>query len=73
MAKKEKLLEKLRNGSITPKDLRTLLKQSGFDKNRTVGSHEQWYRGKDRFSLATHGKDLKPYEIKKAQHYLKGE
>jgi predicted RNA binding protein YcfA (HicA-like mRNA interferase family) len=73
MAKKEKLLEKLRNGSITPNDLRTLLIQSGFTKNRTRGSHEQWYRGTDRFSLATHGKTLKPYELKKAVYFLKGE
>lgn len=73
MAKKEKLLEKLRKKSINAKELRTLLKQCGWILHSTKGSHEQWRRGKQRYTLATHNNDLKAYTIRDVIALLKGE
>ena len=66
----EKLKAKLDNGSIDARKLRTLLKQLGWALNRTKGSHEVWVKGTETFILATHSKDLKPYQIKQAQNLL---
>ncbi len=70
MVKKEKLLSKLTNGSISARELRTLLIQMGWVKTRQNGSHEFWVSGSDKFVLATHSKDLKPYQIKDAKERL---
>jgi len=70
MSSTEKLKAKLDNGSIDSKELRTLLKQLGWSLNRTRGSHEVWVKGTKTFILATHSKDLKPYQIKQAQNLL---
>lgn len=71
MSKADKLLAKLLIGRIGGKELRTLLKQLGWTKDAQRGSHEQW-RGPngERMTLATHSKDLKPYQIKEAQAKL---
>lgn len=42
MASKDKLIEKLKNGSIDANELRTLFKMVGGELKRTKGSHEQW-------------------------------
>ena len=73
MSKKEKLLKKLRNNSINASELRTLLGKCGWIKDRTKGSHEQWYYDKLRYTLATHDNDLKLYVIKDFIEFLKGE
>jgi predicted RNA binding protein YcfA (HicA-like mRNA interferase family) len=65
MSKTQKLLEKLRNGTISASELRTLMKQLGWKLVRTKGSHEQWVGPQnEKFTLATHSKELKPYQIK---------
>jgi len=64
MSKTEKLLTKLKNGSISAKELRTLLGQLGWALARQKGSHEQWLKNGKLITLATHSKDLKPYQMK---------
>ena len=66
----EKLKAKLNNGSIDARELRTLLKKLEWALNRTKGSHEVWIKGAKTFILATHSKDLKPYQTKQAQNLL---
>ena len=70
MSSAEKLKRKLESGSIDARELRTLLKQMRWSLNRTKGSHEVWVNGAKTFILATHSKDLKPYQIKQAQSLL---
>lgn len=70
MTKAAKLLEKLKNGSVNASELRTLLKQNGWELDRVKGSHEIWVKGVETFILATHSKDLKNYQIKEAQKLL---
>ncbi len=72
MSSTEKLKEKLDNGSIDARELRTLLKQVGWTLIRIKGSHEVWVKGATTFILATHSKDLKHYQIKQAQSLLGG-
>ncbi len=68
MSTTDKLIEKLKNGSISAKELRTLLKKLGWVLDRTKGSHEQWLGPKgQRMTLATHSKDLKQYQIREAK------
>jgi predicted RNA binding protein YcfA (HicA-like mRNA interferase family) len=64
MSKTEKLLAKLNNGTITVQELRTLLGQLGWILARQKGSHEQWLKNGKVITLATHSKNLKPYQIK---------
>jgi predicted RNA binding protein YcfA (HicA-like mRNA interferase family) len=74
MSTTEKLLEKLNNGSISAKELRTLLGKLNWFLDRTKGSHEQWIGPqKQRMTIATHSKDLKSYQIKEAQQKIKQE
>ncbi len=70
MSSTDKLKRKLESGSIDARELRTLLKQMGWSLNRTKGSHEAWVKESKTFILATHSKDLKPYQIKQAQNLL---
>ena len=64
MSKADKLLTKLRNGSISAKELRTLLGQLGWILARQKGSHEQWLKNDKLITLATHSKEVKPYQMK---------
>ena len=64
VSKAEKLLAKLKNESIAAHELRTLLGQLGWILARQKGSHEQWLKNGKVITLATHSKDLKPYQIK---------
>jgi predicted RNA binding protein YcfA (HicA-like mRNA interferase family) len=70
MSKADKLLQKLLNGTIKAIELRTLLLALGAKLERTKGSHEQWSKGKEKMTLATHSKDLKPYQIRNAREFL---
>lgn len=73
MAKADKLKEKLRAGAIDARELRTLLGQCGWVLDRVRGSHEFWERGSATFVLATHSKDLKPYQIRQARSVILSE
>ncbi len=64
MSKADKLLAKLKNGSISAQEMRNLLGQLGWVLARQKGSHEQWLKNGKVITLATHSKDLKPYQIK---------
>lgn len=64
MSKADKLLAKLRNGTISAQEVRTLLGQLGWVLARQKGSHEQWLKNGRVLTLATHSKELKPYQIK---------
>jgi len=71
MGKTEKLIEALKSGSISAKGLRTLLGRLGWLMDREAGSHEQWLGPQgQRMTIATHSKDLKPYQIKEAREKL---
>lgn len=72
MGKTEKLIAKLEAGIISAAELRTLMKKLGWVLDRTNGSHEQWLGpDKERLTLATHSKDLMPYQVKEAQTKVK--
>jgi len=70
LSKVEKLLDKLRRDSIDAAELRTLLGQLGWIRDRTKGSHEIWINHDQKLILATHSKDLKRYQIKQAKALL---
>jgi len=70
MTSTAKLKMKLQTGSIDAHELRTLLKHEGWSLERTKGSHEIWANDERTFVLATHSKDLKPYQIKEARSLL---
>ena len=71
MGQTEKLIEALQTGSISTKGLRTLLGRLGWVLDRQTGSHEQWVGPqRQRMTIATHSKDLKPYQIKEAREKL---
>ncbi len=70
MGKTEKLLAKLKNGTISAQEIRTLLGQLGWILARKKGSHEQWLKNGKVLTLATHSKDLKPYQIKQVSKAL---
>ena len=65
-----KLRSKLKEGFIDGKELRYLLRHDGWTCERTRGSHEIWVKAERTFVLATHSKDLKPYQIKEARLLL---
>ena len=67
MSKTDKLLEKLKRGSIDADDLLSLLRKLGWTHDRTAGSHQVWVKGDKTLVLALHGKSLKRYQIKEAQ------
>ncbi len=69
MSRFDKLVIKLQNGTISAGELRTLLKKMGWQMEENGSSHQQWWHPtniypNNRFTLATHTKDLKPYQIK---------
>ena len=71
MSKAEKLKEKLRNGNINAGELRTLMRQLGWELKRQKGSHEQWKSPSgSRLTLATHDKALKNYQIREAREKM---
>lgn len=75
MSKTEKLIQKLRSGVISAKELKTLMKKLGWTLDRQAGSHEQWVNRKrdypkNRITIATHTKDLKQYQIKEAMEKI---
>lgn len=75
MSKQDKLIEKLKRLKISADDLRTLLKKLGWVLDDTEGSHEQWYHPSrphpnNRFTLSTHGKDVKMYQLREAREKL---
>ncbi len=61
MSKADKLIKKLQNGTISAKELRTLLGQTGWICERQKGSHEHWRKNGKVITLATHSKDIKIY------------
>jgi predicted RNA binding protein YcfA (HicA-like mRNA interferase family) len=73
MTAKSKLETKLLRGKISANQLRTLLHYKGWYIDRISGSHEIWCREAKTFVLATHSKDLKPYQIREAQECLFGD
>jgi predicted RNA binding protein YcfA (HicA-like mRNA interferase family) len=65
MSKTEKLLAKLVNGTISAAEAKTLLGQLGWLQAKSSGgSHEQWKKNGKVLTIATHTKELKPYQIK---------
>jgi len=70
MGNTEKLLVKLANRTISAQEARTLLNRLGWTLARQKGSHEQWLKNGRVITLATHSKDLKPYQIKQISKAL---
>ncbi|MDL1871373.1 type II toxin-antitoxin system HicA family toxin [Deltaproteobacteria bacterium PRO3] len=72
MGNNKKLLAKLENETIKKAELETLLKRVGFNKIGGKGSHEVWFRaGFDPITIATHSKEIKPYQQKQVKAVLK--
>ena len=72
VSSRSKLWAKLKSRNIKADELRTLLKMEGFELDHQKGSHQFWKRATQRYVLATHGKDLKLYQIKQAMEVLDG-
>ncbi|MBI4402985.1 MAG: type II toxin-antitoxin system HicA family toxin [Deltaproteobacteria bacterium] len=70
LTRTQKPIEKLRRGTLDGNELRALLKKEGWMLDRVKGSHEIWKCGSQTFVLATHSKELKPYQIKEARRIL---
>ena len=70
MSKTEKLLVKLKTEAISAQEIRTLLAHLGWSLARQKGSHEQWLKNGKVITLATHSKELKPYQIKQVSKAL---
>jgi predicted RNA binding protein YcfA (HicA-like mRNA interferase family) len=73
MSKADKLIEKLKRGTISADELITLLSKLGWVQDRVRGSHQVWAKENKTLVLALHGKDLKRYQIKEAQAALEVE
>lgn len=67
MSKSDKLLAKLKNGTISADELTTLLNKLGWKLKGGKGSHQTWSKDTLTLVLSPHGKDLKKYQIKQAQ------
>lgn len=73
MSQLEKLIEKLKNGTISTDELVNLLRRSGFIL-RQKGSHQSWVRADGKVVvLSPHGKEVKKYQIKQAKAAILGE
>ncbi len=69
---KRKLLEKLKNLTVKNGELETLLNWLGFIKKAGKGSHEKWIKqGFPPIVIATHDKEVKPYQLKQVIKVLK--
>jgi predicted RNA binding protein YcfA (HicA-like mRNA interferase family) len=64
MSKTDKLLEKLKNGTITGPEAETLLGKLGWIIERQSGSHQVWANGRETLVLVAGRKDLRPYQVK---------
>ena len=70
MSKADKFLKKLQNGTISAKELETLLKQLGWSISNQKGSHVSWKYKDKRVTVATHGKEVPAYQIKQIKKAL---
>jgi predicted RNA binding protein YcfA (HicA-like mRNA interferase family) len=69
---KAKLIEKLKSLSLKKEELKTLLGSMGFGRRSGKGSHERWIkRGLPPIVIATHDKEVKPYQLKQVLKVLK--
>ena len=65
-------LKKLLNHTIKSKELETLLLRLGFHKKPGKGSHMKWVKeGLPPIIIATHSKEVKPYQLKQVIQVLK--
>jgi len=72
MVAKEKLLGKLQNLTLKKAELATLLNSLGFIMKPGKGSHEKWVKlGFPPIVLATHDKEVKPYQLRQVIQVLK--
>ncbi|MCE9624965.1 MAG: type II toxin-antitoxin system HicA family toxin [Deltaproteobacteria bacterium] len=72
MVAKEKLLGKLQNLTLKKAELATLLNGLGFIRKPGKGSHEKWVKkGFPPVILATHDKEVKPYQLRQVIQVLK--
>jgi predicted RNA binding protein YcfA (HicA-like mRNA interferase family) len=70
MSKTDKLLEKLKNGTIDGPESESLLKKLGWVLNRQKGSHQVWAKGNETLILIAGRRELKNYQIKDLQKAL---
>jgi predicted RNA binding protein YcfA (HicA-like mRNA interferase family) len=70
MSKTDKFLAKLKNGTISAAEARTLLNKMGWSSIRTKGSHEHFGKDGKVITLSPHSKELKRYQIKQIQEAL---
>lgn len=69
---KGRLLEKLKNFSLKKRELETLLKNLGFEKQAGKGSHEKWLKAKlPPIIIATHSKEVPAYQLRQVIKVLK--
>ena len=72
MTSRERFFEKLNNLTIKKGELETLLDSVGFQKTPGKGSHEKWTRkGFNPIVIATHSKEIKPYQLRQVLKVLK--
>ncbi len=68
----DKRVEKLLNQTISKKELEALLNNFGFRCRSGKGSHMKWIKkGCDVIIIASHSKEVKPYQIKQVIQVLR--
>ncbi|MEO5971405.1 MAG: type II toxin-antitoxin system HicA family toxin [Bdellovibrionia bacterium] len=70
MSQLEKLLGKLKQGTIDGKELVTLLTKLGWEMRNQTGSHQTWSNGSSKLTVLAGRIELKRYQIKEAQSIL---
>ena len=68
----DKDLERLLNLTIKEQELEALLARLGFRQRPGKGSHMKWIKkGLPPIILATHSKEIKPYQLRQVLRVLK--
>ncbi len=69
----KKLLDRKSDSSWTFSEVKAMLSRMGFEEDRVAGSHYQFINlaEKRRFTIARHGKDIRPETIKEIRRWYK--
>lgn len=72
MNRTDKLIAKLKDGTIDLAELENLLGRMGWELKRQKGSHRHWAKGELRYTLVAGRRDLKDYQIRDMQKLVLG-
>ncbi len=71
MSKTDKLLDKLKRGKLSQREVTSLLEKLGWQRTRQKGSHAAWSNGVETIILVEDGREnLLPYQVKNIRQAL---